>query len=100
MKNELSIRIKICDRIYPMKVKRELEASIRESAKVVNNKASGYKNHFGTNDNQDILAIIAFESILELIKIRISKDLSSVMLLLVTLYLIRCGLERSYEVKT
>ena len=37
---------------------------------------------------------------LEIIKIRISKDLSSVMLLLETLFLIRCGLEWSCGVKT
>ncbi len=68
--NELSIRIKICDRIYPMKIKREEEALIRESAKIINDKISKYKNQFGTNDNQDLLAITSFDSILELAKIK------------------------------
>ena len=66
--DKLSIRIKICDRMYPMKVRKEEEALIRESAKKINEKIAEYKTQFGTNDNQDLLAVVAFDFMLELTK--------------------------------
>ncbi|MCP3658875.1 MAG: cell division protein ZapA [Bacteroidetes bacterium] len=69
MMNKLSIRIKICDRIYPMKIEKDEEALIRETAKKINDKITEYKTQFGTNENQDLLAITAFDLMLELLKV-------------------------------
>ena len=62
---ELSIRIKIADREYPMKVKREDEERVRTASKLVNEKLRTYKEQFGIEDKQDLLAMVAFDCLVE-----------------------------------
>jgi cell division protein ZapA len=62
---ELSIRIKIADREYPMKVKREDEERVRTASKLINEKLRTYKEQFGIDDKQDLLAMVAFDSLVE-----------------------------------
>ncbi len=61
----LSIRIKIGDREYPMKVKAEDEAKIRRVGKLINDKIRRYREEFGLDDRQDLLAMVAFDSMVE-----------------------------------
>lgn len=61
----LSIRIKIGDREYPMKVKAEDEAKIRRAGKLINDKIKRYREEFGLDDKQDLLAMVAFDSMVE-----------------------------------
>ena len=63
--DELSIRIKIADREYPMKVKREEEERVRTAAKWVNDRLKTLKDQFGTDDKQDLLAMVAFDSMVQ-----------------------------------
>jgi len=46
----LSIKIKIGDRDYPMKVKVEDEARIRRAGKLINDKLKRYREEFGLDD--------------------------------------------------
>lgn len=62
---ELSIKIKIADREYPMKVKRDDEERVRMASRLINEKLKSYKEQFGINDNQDLLAMVAFDSLVE-----------------------------------
>ena len=62
---ELSIKIKIADREYPMKVDSEDEERIRLAGKKINEKIKLYKDQFGIDDNQDLLAMVAFDSLYE-----------------------------------
>ncbi|MGY6559469.1 MAG: cell division protein ZapA [Nitritalea sp.] len=57
----LSIRIKIGDREYPMKVKVADEARIRQAGKLLNEKIKQYRETFGLDDKQDLLAMVAFD---------------------------------------
>ncbi|MFN3802856.1 cell division protein ZapA [Belliella pelovolcani] len=57
----LSIKIKIGDREYPMKVKVEDEAKIRHAGKLINDKIKRYREEFGLDDKQDLLAMAAFD---------------------------------------
>jgi len=59
--DELSIRIKIADREYPMKVKRADEERVRIAGKLINEKLKSYKEQFGIDDKQDLLAMVAFD---------------------------------------
>lgn len=59
--DELSIRIKIADREYPMKVKRDDEERIRKAGKLINDRIRNYKEQFGIDDKQDLLAMVAFD---------------------------------------
>jgi cell division protein ZapA (FtsZ GTPase activity inhibitor) len=61
----LSIRLKIGDREYPMKVKVEDEAKIRHAGKLINDKIKRYREEFGLDDRQDLLAMVAFDSMVE-----------------------------------
>ena len=62
---ELSINIKIADREYPMKVDAEDEERIRLAGKKINEKIKLYRDQFGIDDKQDLLAMVAFDSLYE-----------------------------------
>src|SRR5690606_40559838 len=62
---ELSIRIKIADREYPMKVKRSDEERVRLAGKLINEKFKFYREQFGIDDKQDLLAMVAFDCLVE-----------------------------------
>jgi cell division protein ZapA len=62
---ELSIRLKIGDREYPMKVSAEDEEKIRRAGKIINERIRAYRNRFGINDKQDLLAMVAFDCVVE-----------------------------------
>ncbi|MGY6743922.1 MAG: cell division protein ZapA [Cecembia sp.] len=61
----LSIRLKIGDREYPMKVKTEDEAKIRLAGKMINDKLKRYREEFGLDDKQDLLAMVAFDCMVQ-----------------------------------
>jgi cell division protein ZapA len=65
---ELSIKIKILDREYPMKVKLEDEARIRAVGKTINDRLRFYAQRFKIDDKQDLLAMVAFDSLIEKVK--------------------------------
>ena len=62
---ELSIKIKIADREYPMKVKRHEEERVRAAGKLINEKLKSYRDQFGLDDKQDLLAMTAFDCLVE-----------------------------------
>lgn len=62
---ELSIKVKIADREYPMKVDSEDEERIRLAGKKINEKIKLYRDQFGIDDKQDLLAMVAFDSLYE-----------------------------------
>jgi cell division protein ZapA len=62
---ELSIKIKIADREYPMKVKKHEEERVRAAGKVINEKLKSYREQFGLDDKQDLLAMTAFDCLVE-----------------------------------
>jgi len=64
----LSIKIIIGDREYPMKVKPEEEARVRKAGKVINEKMRAYREQFGIDDKEDLLAMAAFDSMVAKLK--------------------------------
>jgi len=66
--DKLSIKIKIADREYPMKVEPEEEERIRRAGKIVNEKIKLFKSQFGIDDKQDLLAMVAFDALVERLK--------------------------------
>jgi len=62
---ELSIKIKIGDREYPMKVDSAEEERLRIAGRIVNEKMKNYREHFGIDDKQDLLAMVAFDCLVE-----------------------------------
>ncbi len=62
---ELSIKIKIADREYPMKVKPEDEEKVRNAGRLLNEAIKNYHEQFGLEDKQDLLAMVAFDSLIK-----------------------------------
>jgi len=62
---ELSIKIKIAEREYPMKVKRNEEEKVRAAGKLINEKLKHYREQFGIDDKQDLLAMVAFDCLVQ-----------------------------------
>ena len=62
---ELSIKIKIADREYPMKVKRTDEERVRMAGKLINEKVKSYREQYGIDDRQDLLAMVAFDCLID-----------------------------------
>jgi cell division protein ZapA len=62
---ELSIKIKIADREYPMKVKRVDEERVRMAGKLINEKIKSYREQFGIDEKQDLLAMVAFDCLID-----------------------------------
>ncbi len=62
---DLSIKIKIADREYPMRVKPDDEEKIRKAGKLINEKIKSYKEKFGIDDKQDLLAMVSFDILID-----------------------------------
>lgn len=65
---QLSIKIKIADREYPMKVELEEEERLRRAGRELNDRLRDFQRSFGIDDKQDLLAMIAFDTMVEKIK--------------------------------
>lgn len=65
MRDVLSIKIKIADREYPMKIDPEDEEVIRKAGKLINEKIKSYAQQFGIEDKQDLLAMVAFDILVD-----------------------------------
>ncbi len=71
MMEELAIKIRIYDRQYPMKVHPKDEALVRKAAETINNQLKAYQEKFDHIDIQDLLAMVAFDCLVE--KLRVQK---------------------------
>ena len=69
--DKLSIKLKIADREYPMRVEPDEEELIRKTGKIVNEKIKEFKSQFGIDDKQDLLAMVAFDSMVEKLKAQV-----------------------------
>ncbi|WP_243517722.1 MULTISPECIES: cell division protein ZapA [unclassified Candidatus Cardinium] len=66
----LSIKIKISDRIYPMKVQPEDETFVRAASKILADRIKDYQKDLGIQDQQDLLAMVAFDCLVNYLKIQ------------------------------
>ncbi|GAB5524502.1 MAG: hypothetical protein Roseis2KO_23740 [Roseivirga sp.] len=72
----LSIKIKIGDREYPMKVKPEEEQRVRNASKQINEKIKTYREQFGIDDKEDLLAMVAFDCLVS--KMKSEEDIDAI----------------------
>ena len=68
--DELSIKVNIADRNYPLTVKADEEEKVRKAAKLINDKLKTYGNAFAVRDKQDIISMCALELATELISLQ------------------------------
>jgi len=72
--NNFRINIKIDGRNYPLNIDRKDEERYRKAAKVVNETINGFRTRFQNNDQQDILAMTAFQSALNYLRLEDRQD--------------------------
>ena len=58
---EISIKINICDRFYPLHIKTSEEENVRKASKKINERAKFYIENFSVQDKQDALSMVALE---------------------------------------
>ncbi len=62
---DISIKLKIADREYPMRVNASEEETIRRAGKVLNERIKAYQDKYRIDDKQDLLAMVAFDCWME-----------------------------------
>lgn len=65
---ELSIKVNIANRIYPLKINRDEEESIRLASKTINDILKDYEENYAVRDKQDLLAMCALKFATEALK--------------------------------
>lgn len=58
---EISIKVLIGDRQYPLKISSHEEENVRKAAKLVNDRSKFYTENFSVQDKQDAIAMSALE---------------------------------------
>ena len=56
---EISLKIVIAGRTYPLTVKQEDEQSVQYAAKMINEKVKEFEQNYSVRDKQDLLAMTA-----------------------------------------
>lgn len=74
--NNFRINIKIDGRNYPLTINRDDEERYRKAAKIVNETINGFRQRFHANDQQDIMAMTAFQFALNYKKLEDRQDYS------------------------
>ena len=59
--DQIAVKIKINDRVYPMRINSSEEQIVREVSKLINEKINTYRKKYNIHDSQDLLAMVAFE---------------------------------------
>lgn len=59
--SNLSIKINIANRVYPLTIKTEEEEGIRKTARMINDRIREYEQDYAVKDKQDLLAMCALE---------------------------------------
>jgi len=57
MKDQLSIKVSIAGRIYPLTIERSEEENVRKAVKTINDKVNEFEKNFNIKDRQDLLAM-------------------------------------------
>ena len=57
----LSIKLNIANRIYPLSIDRKDEESVRKAAKMIEDSIKDYEDNFSVRDKQDLLAMTALQ---------------------------------------
>jgi len=65
--DKLSIKLKILDRYYPLRISFEEEEGLRKAATEINTVVQKYKDRYKDKDDQDILAMALIQFVSKLI---------------------------------
>jgi cell division protein ZapA (FtsZ GTPase activity inhibitor) len=72
---EISIKINIADRVYPLKIDIEEEENVRRAAKLINDRIKEFQENYAVKDKQDLLSMCILQIATE--NLKMEKDQSS-----------------------
>jgi cell division protein ZapA len=72
--SELSIKIRVADRDFPMRVSPQEEERLRMAGKLLNDRIKEFREQYGIQDKQDLLAMIALSTLADSLKVSKEKD--------------------------
>jgi len=72
--SDLAIKIRIAEREYPMRVAAPDEERLRMAGKLLNEKLKEFRDQYGIQDKQDLLAMIALTTMVDRLKVGKEKD--------------------------
>ena len=58
---DLSIKVNIAGRMYPLTVQQDEEESIRKAVKAIDEMVKDYEKNYAVKDKQDLLAMVALQ---------------------------------------
>lgn len=64
--SKLSIKVNIANRIYPMNVSQEEEASVRDAVSLIEERTKEFEEKYAVRDKQDVLAMCLLQFVKEL----------------------------------
>ena len=65
---EISIKINIADRVYPLRIEAEEEEVIRHAAKLINERMKELQDNYAVRDKQDLLSMCVLQYATGMIK--------------------------------
>lgn len=66
---EISVKINIADRIYPLKINIEEEENVRRAAKLINDRLKEFQENYAVKDKQDLLSMCVLQIATENLKL-------------------------------
>ncbi len=79
MQNETQVKVKIADREYSLKTPIDEQERIYNASRIVNEKIKTFREKFGINNEQDLLAMVVFECVvLQIVEDEKQKQLEKV----------------------
>lgn len=66
---EISIKVTIGNRVYPLKIKKDDQERVLKSAQLVNDRIKEYEKQFGGSDKYDHIAMCAMQFATELVNL-------------------------------
>ncbi|RSK32496.1 cell division protein ZapA [Hymenobacter metallilatus] len=72
--SDLSIKIRVADRDYPMRVSPQDEERLRLAGRLLNERLKEFRDQYGIQDKQDLLAMIALSTMADRLKVSKEKD--------------------------
>ena len=67
---DLSIKVSIANRSYPLKIDALEEENIRKAAKLINDRIKDYEENFAVKDKQDVLCMCALQLATDLLNMQ------------------------------
>ncbi len=71
---DLSIKVNIAGRMYPLTVQQDEEESIRKAVKAIDEMVRDYEQNYAVKDKQDLLAMVALQYATQVVNLNEKTD--------------------------